>query len=332
MIESVKDRDIKTQLVFCQKRSISGKTRKTKYNFYGTNLDPNLEKDVGEFLKKNVEDLDEYDIIDQADDNLDKSLVKVDNLDDIINWKEFSEEAFTESREVTSLKDIKKDLNCFVIYYKDENKVIGQIRRVWPRNVLLEEENDRDNNKKISKKRIFISDEIFKKMEIKEDLTIDNYFDFMFLFEYESEESEDEEEKLKIGLINNCENYYSIFDLDIQFANEAKEIISSCSIFNNFEEPTKVKELIEGDRVLQRTLRNQICREAFESIKEENLIEIKSALNDNVNFDIDGTRIILPEEESKKALKEFVRAVGRYYNKSIYGDSRIIEGKPVRII
>lgn len=307
-----------------------GKTRKTKYNFYGTNLDQDLEKEIGKFLKQNVENLHEDNIIDQADDNLGESILKVNNLDDILNWKEFAENAFTESREVTALKDIKKNLNCFIIYYKDETKIIGQIRRVWPRNVLLEEENGSDN-KKISKKRIFISDEIFKTMEVKEDLTIDNYFDFMFLFEYGAGQ-EDNGEKLKIGLINNCENYYSIFDMDTQFANEAKEIISSCNIFDNFEEPTKVKKMIGEDRVLQRTLRNQVCRESFESINEENLVEIKEALTDNVKFDIEDNKIILPDKEQKKALKEFIRAVGRYYNKSIYGDSKIIEGKPVRVL
>jgi hypothetical protein len=358
VLDMIESEEIPPTLCFCRKYMSSGKP---KYIFYETNMQSEVSEKVGSFLNENIIELERKREVDILEDNIKECYQKID-LGEISNWKIFEENAFIASKEIVDLKKIKKGLNCFIIYYKIDNKIIGQIRSITASSIL---------NQKGYIHRLFFEKNTFNEIREEELITIDELYDFMFLVEFkevedeskeseevedeskeseevedESKESEEVEDESKeseevriqervrgIGIINNNNNFSSIFDLNEQYENEAKEIVSTSTIFNDFIEPSRISEMIANDRTLQRTLRSPVCKKAFEEIKSEDLIEIKDVLEDNVKFDIDGEgKIILPENE-KPALKEFIRAVGHYYNRSIYGaDPPIIVGKPKEVL
>lgn len=305
-ITSFDDLEIEAELCFCLK---SRPHKKTKYQFYKGTTNKEVSKALGSFLLDNINGLNSKNEIDELDDNLEDTYIKIENIDnEINNWLIFEENAFNPStQKLENLKTISSSLNNFIIYFKIDNLLIGQIRKIGPSKVLT--------SKGIMMKLGF-DNNIFNELDDINEVTIDKFYDFMFF------SKEDE----KIGIINNHENYCSIFDLNDQFSTEAKEVMSSSIIFSQFDDSDGISTIIENDRTLQRTLRNNVCGVAFKEVKKEKL-------GDAVLFEIDDDlKIKLPENDSKKALKEFIRSVGHYYNESIYGEHQIIEGKPLRVV
>lgn len=304
--------DVRAELCFCKK--YRSRNNKTKYIFYKGNTNIEVSEALGSFLLDNIRGLSQKEEIDELDDNLENNYIKLDDLNNIGNWKFFEEEAFNAStQKVKDLKELLNSLNCFIIYFRIEEMLIGQIRRITPSKVL-------SNEGFIM--RLAFGNKVFNKLRDDDDVTIDKYYDFMFFLD----------DNEKVGVINNYDAYCSIFDFNEQFYEEAKEVVASSDIFSQFSDSDRIIKLIESDRTLQRTLRNKVCSAAFNEVKKENIKEIKDELGDSVSFDIDEEfNIKFPNDDEKKALKEFIRTVGHYYNKSIYGN-HIVEGRPLRYV
>jgi hypothetical protein len=272
VLEEIESKDIAPSLCFCRKYP---RYNKPNYIFYRSNMESEVSDTVGSFLSENIEELGYKTEVDILDDNLEECFSEID-LDDILYWETFEENAFSLStQQLKDLEKLKPNLNSFIIYYRTENKLIGLIRRLYPSSIL---------EQKGLIYRMSFKKNTFNQIKNEELVTIDQFYDFMFLAEFEKIELEVDGEEIKeeipkritgIGVINNYKNFCSIFDINEQFEKEAMEIVSSSKIFLNFKEPSNISQIIANDRTLQRTLRNPVCKEAFENIKHENIIEIR---------------------------------------------------------
>lgn len=305
---SLEAEDVNLNLFFTKKERIKGETN---FKFFRAHHNGNATEALKEILIGNIEKVKNENYINDFNENNSDAFVKID-LSLIDNWQHY-EGALNniESHEIENLKALKKSLNNFMISHKDENGVIvGQIRRIYPKQVLL-------NKGFIS---LPFNENVFN--EVKEDhehVEIDNDFDVLLIVK-------DDE---KIAIARDQTIFNEIFDMDDQIKREALEVVSESRLYDFFEDKDRILRIAKEDRNIQSMLRNKITMEGFSEISLNDLELAKTKLGSIVDFNITDGRIVLSENNEKESLKGVIKAAGYHFNESLYGE-HIIEGRPTK--
>lgn len=285
---------------------------KTRFHFFRAHHEGSAQDLIGNILNTNIDNAVDSEFIDSYEENRSDALVKID-LNQIDNWQYYEEAIIdTTSEQLEDLKDVKSSLNNYIIAHSNESGlIIGQIRRLFPRQVLT----DKGLNK------LLFNDNVFNHAFPDDDnVEVDDNYDLIFILDNHE----------KIALIKNYNAFIEIFDMHDQIEHEAIEVVNSSHILPFFDNENNIRSLIETDRNIQNMLQNNVIKEGFREVTMDDLNTIKSRLGDNVDFEISNGKIILGTEE-KKSLRDLIKSAGYHYNQSLYG-KHIIEGKPSRII
>lgn len=303
---SLKTENSNITLLFTRKKRIK---HETTFNYFRGHHEGNATEALRDILFANVAKVKNEDYINDFNENNSDAFVKI-NLNDIDNWKHYEEPINNiNSQELENLKDLKKSLNNFMIFHKDENgDIIGQIRRIYPRQVLLDK----------GFISLFFNDNIFNEAkEDNDDIQIDSDFDVLFILKGDKQ----------LAIAKDQIIFNEIFDMDDQIKKEALEVVSESKLYDFFEDINKVMKIAEEDRNIQSMLRNKVTMEGFSEISLDELLGAKTKLGDIVNFDVYDSKIVLAQDNEKQSLKGVIKAAGYHYNESLYGE-HIIEGRP----
>jgi len=305
----IRDPNVQVELCFCRKYRIS---RNTRYAFYRGEIDKTVTEELKKWLIDNIQQLENREISKFAEGG-EGSIFSIE-LDDINTWNSFEENAFSleNQEEFTDLKVIRDNLNNYIIYIKLEDALIGQIRRMQPKNVL-------DKKGRFS---MFFDNSTFNVLREDKGVRLDKYCDFLFIVK----------ENKKLGIITNKEKFESIFDMYEQYQQEAENIISSSEIFLSFGDQTRMIEMVKTDRIIQKMLRNPVAQRGFSEVKGEDIVRIKEDLKDSVKFEINEKgEIVFPSENEKAAFRDLIKVIGHHFNETLF-QKHIIESTPVRFL
>lgn len=294
-------------LLFTQKKRIM---KSTEFKYFSGHHEGNATERFINILNNTIQKIINKNIISNFSEDSPDDYVLI-NLNNVDNWEHY-ETAINNVTvpNVDDLKTLKSSLNNFILARKNEIILIGQIKRLYPRQVLL----DTDT---VS---FMFNNNIFNDVEIYEDrVEIEDDFDVFFILI----------EDLKLAIVKNQKTFNDIFDMHDQIKNEALEVVSTSNLYEFFDNKEKIIEIIESDRTVQNMLRNPITSEAFAEITMENLLEAKSKLENLADFEINNGNIKLSSEKEKESLKCVIKTAGHCYNAALYG-SDIIEGRPTK--
>lgn len=285
---------------------------KTRFHFFRAHHEGNARDLIKNILNSNIDSAVGSEFIDSYDENRSDALVKID-LNQIDNWQYYEKAIIdTISEQLEDLKEVKSSLNNYIIAHRNESGlIIGQIRRLFPRQVLT----DKGLNK------LLFNDNMFNHaFQDDDNVEVDDNYDLIFILDNHE----------KIALIRNYNAFIEIFDMHDQIEHEAIEVVNSSHILPFFDNENNIRSLIETDRNIQNMFQNNVIKQGFREVTMDDLNTIKSRLGSNVDFEISNGKIILGTEE-KKSLRDLIKSAGYHYNQSLYG-KHIIEGKPSRII
>lgn len=306
--ETIEDVNPTILLLFSQKKRIR---RSTEFKYFFGYHEGNATDSFKNILDGTIEKILNTDLIDDFNEDNPEAHVVID-LSTVDNWEHY-ENAIKDITipELENLKTLKTSLNNFILAYVNDEIIIGQIRRLYARQVLV------DNDKT----SFMFNGAVFDDAEKNDDrIEIDDDFDVFFILK----------EDKKMAITKNHDIFNEIFDMYDQIEKEALEVISESNVYEFFEDKTKIIEIAKSDRNIQNMLRNKITNEAFAIVTIDNLSEAKTKLGDLVNFKInDNGKILLSSEKEKESLKGVIKAAGYYYNESLYGN-HIIEGRPTQ--
>jgi len=309
ILKQIEVTQAKAQLCFCKKYRAE---RETRYMFYRANINSKVADELKTWLIDNVKNID----LEKIDTDEETSIHSI-KMSEISKWKNYSEDAFKlECQELGDLKKIKKNLNNFIIYFKlNDELIVGQIKRLGSSSVLM----------KRGYYKLGFENNTFDTLVEENHVEITMFWDFMF-FIYKEQQ---------IGLINSLpnsvENFEAIFDMYEQYQAKAKDIMRKSTFFAMFGNPDQILEIIATDRRVQKMLMNPVSQRGISEASKENIKQIKEELGDKVRFEIKGELIVLQQGNEKEALKDFIKALGYHFNKTLNGN-HVIEGTPKRIL
>lgn len=310
--------DEKTQLVFVKKYRQYSKEyqqqKETKYVFYRANIVKEVSEKLEIWLVDNIKKVDGKHLIEsntsENGDNL-----KYVNLSTVERWGFFKDRAFTiTTQDDADLFKIKSNLIAYIVYIKNnENDVVGYVRKITPSSVL----NQTGRFKLLSSGSVF--------NEIKEDkgIKIGEHADVIFRIENDISE----------GVILDEPNFNSIFDMYEQQEKESIKILNSIAIISDHPEKDEIESIVLNDRRIQKMLINPIVEEHMNEMTFETFRILKQEIPETLSFDVDelNKQIIFPEDDKKKAIRDFIKVIGWRYLKSL-DLTHIVEGTPSEII
>lgn len=310
--------DEKTQLVFVKKYRQYSKEyqqqKETKYVFYRANIVKEVSEKLEIWLVDNIKKVDGKHLIESNTSENGDNLKYVD-LSTVERWGFFKDRAFTiTTQDDADLFKIKSNLIAYIVYIKnDENDVVGYVRKITPSSVL----NQTGRFKLLSSGSVF--------NEIKEDkgIKIGEHADVIFRIENDISE----------GVIIDEPNFNSIFDMYEQQENESIKILNNIAIISDHPEKDEIESIVRNDRRIQKMLINPIVEEHMNEITFEIFRILKQEIPETLLFDVDESnkQIIFPEDDKKKAIRDFIKVIGWRYLKSL-DLTHIIEGTPAEII
>ena len=107
----------------------------TRYIFYRANIKTKVSQVLKEWLIKKTSEVSDKKLGDYSADNFQDA--EYINLKDINTWNEFEQKAFTiEHQENEILEKIKNHLIAFIVYVKQDNLIIGYVRKITPTSLL----------------------------------------------------------------------------------------------------------------------------------------------------------------------------------------------------
>ena len=319
----------KLHLYFGKKKR---RENKTTYTFYETLTDEKVRKSLLSFFRSNLEKLKNDNITNNPNEDSPEAYCTV-NLEGIDVWNQFESCIYSDAniskfkdiddnqiqknkkqvQQVNTLKEIKSNLNHYLLINECENCILGQISRIKSSKVLY------------GKKWIFFEREKFTEMKEDENIELEERDSILFFIN----------KQYKLGFINNLDEYDEIFDMNQQYVNNAIKVINE-SEFSNCCNIDVVERIVRSDRNIQRMLNRPLTANSF---KKFDLNDVNDSFETFSTFDVekaydvnfDNNEFIIDRNNEKESLKNIIKFIGGYYNQSLNG-KYLIEGNPKHII
>jgi len=311
MGNSIKFPDIKknAELCFVRKYIQKGITR---YNFYRANINTKVSQVLKEWLIKKTSELSDKKLEEYTVDNFHDT--EYINLKDINTWNEFEQKAFTlEHQKDEILEKIKNHLIAFVVYVKQENLIIGYVRKITPTSLL---------NKR-GQYFIFLGDSSFNEIKEQKGIEIDEFADLVFKI------SENKSE----GAILQKYNFNSIFSIFEQQKTDAVKMLEKSDLITKHPQKDEIENIVKSDRQIQRMLLNPLFKEHVNEVGFDTLKKLKEELGDKISFELDENNKlpIFPPDKMKEAIKDFIKTISYRYQRDLEG-KHVLESKPIKMI
>lgn len=315
------------QLFFGKKRR---ENNETKYNFYRAPIADDVRDLLIKILKKNFKRISRDNLVDEINDENGDYFVKRE-LDDINNWKNFEYVIFNELdkfqdktegeidkfnknkkkkvRKTNKLEKMKSNLNSYLFVYENDELIIGQINRIFPKNVIVDP----------SVIRLVFQEELFTKINSDENVEIGEHSDILFFINKD----------YNICFTKN-NNFIEIFDMNEQYESEACDVINRSSFVNYCDDEDIEKTIIES-RIIQKMLNNPMTIKGFENFEWESFNNSITEINKEFSFRIENNNVILDTNNKSDAFKDVIKVIGYRFTKTL-NDNEIIEGVPKTFI
>lgn len=322
-IENLNQTDI--YLLFGKKERRNDETR---YSFFeGQTQNEDIRTAMLNILIDNFNNLIDSNIINQFDENDDESYIFF-NLEAINTWNAFEPyvymqiENFKEipeneignynkdPQQITALESLKRNLNHYVITNETEEYIFGQITRIMPKQILINDS------------QLIFEEEIFTEIKEESGIKFNPISSILFFIN----------DEFKIGFIKNYKDFQDIFDMNQQYLETALNTIND-SEFSNYCD-FNYEDIINHDRNIQKMLNKELTQYGFENFDLDNINRAYENLtNDmgNLPFNFDGETFEIDENNQKESFKSMIKFIGYYYNQSLDGE-HIIEGTPRNFI
>jgi len=299
------------ELCFVRKYRQKGVTR---YIFYRANITTNVSQVLKEWLIKKTSELSDKKLGEYTVDNSEDAEYEYIDLKDINTWDEFKQKAFTiEYQEDEILEKIKKHLIAFIVYVKQDNLIIGYVRKITPTRLL---------NKK-GLYYLFLEDSSFNEIKEQKGIEIDEFADLLFKI------SEDKSE----GVILQKYNFNSIFDIFEQQKTDSVKMLETSDLITKHPEKNEIENIVKSDRQIQQMLLNPLFRAHAKEISFDTLKKLKEEVGDKIRFELDEINKlpIFPADKKKEAIKDFIKTISYRYQRDL--DSKhVLESKPIKMI
>jgi len=284
----------------------------THYIFYRANIKTEVSEVLKEWLIKKTSEISNIELKEYTIDDFEDA--EYINLKEINKWSEFEQKAFTlEHQEEEILEKIKNHLIAFVIYVKQDDLVIGYIRKITPASLL---------NKK-GLYSLFLKDSSFNEIKEQKGIEIDNSADLVFKI------SKDKSE----GAILKKYNFNSIFDIFEQQKTDSVKILKESDLITKHPEIAEIENIVKSDRQIQKMLLNPLFKEHAKEINFDTLKKLKDEVGDKICFELDESNKvpIFPADKKKEAIKDFIKTISYRYQRDL--DSKhVLESKPIKMI
>lgn len=310
------------------------KTRRddeTVYVFYEANTNIDVRRSLLNFFVNNLNKLKNDNITIGNNDDVPEGYLKT-NLENIHVWNQFEDCVYSDISKfkdvaeneiqrttkkvhhVKNLKKIKSNLNHYLLINESDNCIYGQISRIKSSNILF------------GKKWIFFEDEKFTEMKTEENIELEEKDSVLFYIDREH----------KWCFVNNIDEYDEIFDMNEQYETNAINVINESEFSNHCNNMELVNEIIRSDRIIQKMLNKQLTVEAFNNFELDDINDSFETFNgydvvDKYNVIFENEEFIIDEENGKESLKNIIKFIGGYYNRSLNGKF-LIEGNPSHVI
>ncbi|MEM4335413.1 MAG: hypothetical protein QXY61_00230 [Candidatus Anstonellales archaeon] len=284
----------------------------TRYIFYRANINTEVSQVLKEWLSKEISKISDRELTDYTVDNFQD--VEYINLKTIDTWGEFEQKAFTlEHQENEILEKIKNHLIAFIIYVKQDDEIIGYVRKITPKSLL---------NKK-GWYVIFLKDSSFNEIKKQEGVEIDDLADLVFKISKNKSE----------GAILQKYNFNSIFDIFEQQKNDSIKILEMSDLITKHPEKAEIENMVKSDRQIQQMLLNPLFKSHAKEVDFATLKKLKEEVGDKIHFELDETNKIpiFPADKRREAIKDFIKVISYRYQRDL--DSKhILESKPIKMI
>lgn len=307
------------------------RNNKTVYVFYEADTNDIVRSSLVNFFINNLRKLRNDNITTGNNENVPEEYLKT-NLEGIHVWDQFEccvysdiskfkdvdnneiRRANRRVHQVKKLKNIKSNLNHYLLINESDNCIFGQISRIKSSKVLL------------GKKRIFFEGEKFTEMKTEENIELEETDSVLFYIDKDH----------KWCFVNNIEEYDEIFDMHEQYETNAINLINASEFSNHCNNMGLVNEIIRNDRNIQKMLNKELTVESFENFDLDDIKDSFKTFNrydvvDEYDVVFENEEFIIDENNGKESLKNIIKFVGGYYNQSL-NRKFLIEGNPSHII
>lgn len=305
--------------------------KKTTYVFYEADTNEKVRKSLLIFFINNLNKLRNDNITTGNNDDVPEEYLKT-NLEGIHVWNQFESCVYSDITKfkdideydtpkndkkvhtVKELKNIKSNLNHYLLINESDNCIYGQISRIKSSKVLM------------GKKWIFFEGEKFTEMKTEENIELEERDSVLFYID----------KNRKWCFVNNIDEYDDIFDMNEQYETNAINVINESDFSNHCNDMDLVNEIIRSDRRIQKMLNKQMTVQAFENFELGDINDSFETFNgydvgDEYNVVFENEKFVVDENNGKESLKNIIKFVGGYYNQSLNGKF-LIEGNPSHII
>ncbi len=284
--------------------------KKTKYTFFKIGLKKSISDQLKQWLLENFEKLKDVKVMDYNPSVELEELEKVD-LRGIDVWEDFEKKAFIgiNNREI-KLKEIRYGLSGIIICMKKGNKFYGQIKRLFPSQVLYRK----------GFFTLFLGEDTFNDLREETGIRLSKKADFIFYGE----------EKNAEGIILDKENFKAVFDLWEEYRKKAINNSKKIKLFEESKCFGSLCDSIEKDRQIQKMLINPIIEKYLNDLSYSDLVSLKEGAPD-LCFELDKENedFILPSGKEKEAIKDLIKAVSGRFGFSI-NQKHLVENSGIR--
>lgn len=282
----------------------------TNYSFFKIGIRKEISKEVKEWVKQNFKKIKKEKIIDYNPSVELEDLERID-LKKLEAWNKFEQEAFDGINfRAPELNKLKSNLIAVIIFVKTINNYYGQIKRIFPGNIL--------NQKGLY--NLYFNGEEFNDLREESGLRLYKSADFIFCSDDKGSE----------GIVLNKENFNKIFDLWEEYKKRSLENAKEVKLFAQSQYFNSFCVVINEDKQIQKMLMNPVFENYLNEIGYGDLAKLKRQVP-GLNFELDDKQkdFILPKDNEKEAIRDLIKVISGRFGRSI-NNKHVVENSGIK--